>query len=443
MRMMLIFTCLIALLLAFGCSKQSEEKRAEDKTPSTAIALQSITPPTTTLLFNQTLQSHLFEFPAQALTVWRTYRPYRPTLVILADEPCLNAVPDLLVPDVLELIRVGADKDLRRRADFYQADPLLPGPQAVRAALLAGIFSDVVWLLPDQRPLKEFSFEVMEKQLHEAGYLVAGEKLQKTAPGILTFRIEGVPVNVVHPDAWENYKISNPVVLHFDLSYFKSIYHNEIRTPVYPLLTTLATMLRQAKLNVLAATLSYSTNDFYVGLEGRFTLRVFEKLMLQPKLLDENLSEAWRLHGKALYSQNMYLESDVTALYDKLISEYPNDPAFLYAAAQRRFYSKKFAEGMALLDRAVAVDAGYGVTYIHLADKAEAAKDLKNCRVLLERAALAAPDNPFITLRRADLLLRMDEKEAAGELLDALERLPWSMLYHKQVPKLIQELRGR
>jgi len=379
--------------------------------------------------------------PSQALTSWRKFSTSRPALVVLADQPYLENIPESLQRMAHDLIETGSDAELVRQSDYDQPDPLVLAPQAVRAALLAKLFREVVWLLPDDRPLAEFSWSVMEAQLRESGLLADGQNLELSADGgVGRTMVEGVPLTIAHPDAWSMLKMTSPALLHVDLSYFRSAYRSEARIPVYELITTVAGMLRSMNLSVLAVTLSYSTVDGYVDLGGRFTIPTLAQLLRDPKILEAGMPRTWQLRAQALNKRLMFSETEATALYHELLTLTPDDPAALYDVASRMFFAKQFAGGLELLDRAVSLDSGYAVKYLHLAEQARQAGDLENAVLLLTKYRRIAPDHPGIKLRLAELLKAQGDDIEAQALLRELEQLPWSQIYHAQIPELLKAM---
>jgi len=435
---------LFVLILLLGCERR-EPPQEETQSPALVNkAAQATAPVQTAKLFHAPVEPRTYELPAEALITWRQYKAQKPVLVILADQPYLSPLPQPLQAEALELLQNGTDAELGRRADYDQPDPLIISPQAVRAALLAQLFSEVVWLLPDDRPIGEFSWAIMNEQLRVNGLLAADQELAlDDEPGIARLQVETRTLTLAHPDAWSKLQLAAPVLLHLDLSYFKSTYRSEARIPVYELITTLAGMLRAMELEVVATTLSYSTLDGYVDLDGRFTLPALATLMREPQRLAEPLAPAWKLRAQALNHLTMFNETEATRLYHELLDLTPDDPAALYDVATRRFYAKQFAAGLELIDRAVALDPGYVVRYLTLSEQALKAGDLHNAIELLQKYQRLAPDTPGIKLRLAELFKQQGRVMEAQSLLAELAKLPWSPVYHPQLPALIEGMRNQ
>lgn len=401
-----------------------------------------VTSAPTLRLFKESIEPQLFELPSQALVSWRSFKAQRPALVILADQPYLEPIPASLQAEALKMLIQGSDQELLRRADFDQPDPLNIAPQAVRAALMAGLFREVVWLLPDDRPLDEFSWQIMNQQLRMAGLLGQDEELKISDDGgIARTRLGATPLTLVHPDAWSLLHLQPPAVLHLDLSYFKSAYRSEARIPVYDMLMTVTGMLRGMELDLLAVTLSYSTLDGYVDLGGRFTLPAMAALIRQPDRLDKEIPKPWKLRARALNKLTLFEETEASVLYHELLALTPDDPAALYDVATRMFHAQQFSTGVKLIDRTVAIDPGYAVMYLDLAEKARQAGDLNNAELLLNKYRQLDPQHPGIMLRLAELYKSQGRLMEAQTLIAELEKLPWSPIYHGDLPELLEQMR--
>lgn len=438
MKILLIFFYLSLLLVFPGCDRSSPPS-AQTKSSAPSVVINA--PAKTVRLFQDKVQPLIYELPSEALVSWRQFKSQRPALVLLADQPYLNPVPDALKEPALDLLLTGTEIDLRRRGDYDQPDPLILAPQAVRIALQADIFSEVIWLLPDDRPLDQFSWNIMSQQLRQAGLLAEGEELEiDTRSGIARLSVESKTLTLVHADAWSQLALKTPAIVHLDLSYFKSAYRSEGRIPVYQLIKTLCTMLRGMQLETLAVTLSYSTLDGYVDLDGRFTLSAVDRLVREPDLLETGFPPSWKLRARALNHLTMFREAEATSLYQELLELTPDDPAALYDMASRLFYAKQFNAGLELLDRAVERDAGYAVKYLGLAEQARQAEDLQNTELLLRKYLVALPGNPGIKLRLAELLRRQARVVEMQALLAELAQLPWSPIYHADIPLLIETM---
>ncbi len=428
---------LAVLLLAAGCEpRDSEKPRAQGR--QTVTAVEAARPVLS--LFEEPVIPRHFELPSQALAAWREYRNEKPALVLMADQPYLVSPPPNVARNALDLLLTGSDAELMRRGDYAQPDPLILAPQTVFMALQADLLSEVYWILPDDRGLDEFSWQVIEEQLRREGWLPEQGALTigEEDGGRAWFSFRGKRITLVHPDGIKGLRIERPAIFHLDLGYFKQAYRSEARIPIMLLARTLANMLKIADLDVYAATLSYSTLDGYVSLEGRFTLKIFSAYLQNPGLLGETMPALWQLRDKALQAQTMFQEQRLNRLAEKMLEVAPEDPGALYFAARRLFYQHQFHAGLRLLDAAVAADGGYATAYIELSDKAMRAGDIEDALMLMERAAGELDRNPEWLWRKA-VLLRMAGREAeAVDLVNKLQRLRWSPDYHADVPGMLE-----
>jgi hypothetical protein len=59
---------------------------------------------------------------------------------------------------------------------------------------------------------------------------------------------------------------------------------------------------------------------------------------------------------------------------------------------------------------------------------------------MLDLAAKAFPDDPFIPLDRAGLLLQAGRGRESREILQRLQKLPWSPVYYSELPQRLKEM---
>jgi len=432
---------LLVPVLASAVSLCGCEKRTPPGQPAGDVTENVANPaPVTHRLFSEPIEPQFYELPSQALVSWRRYAAQRPALVLLADQPYLTMPPGDALKEGRALLKSGSDQDLLRRGDYVQPDPLILAPQAVAAALAGKLFREVVWVLPDDRGLDKFSWEVLAEQLKQSRFIsdLDDLRIDHVHAGLASFDFEGVVVEVVHPDGLKELELDTPAVLHVDLSYFKQTYRNEARIPAMQLLRTIAGMLQAADIRCFAATLSYSTIDGYVSLDGRFTLPLFADMLRNPGELSEPLPKLWTLWDMVLSAQTMYQEQRQTELSERILAFAPEDPAALYFAAQRKFYRQDYRAGLELLDKAVEIDPGYVVEYLRLSRRASYAGDENIALDLIDRALQVSPENPEYLWRRAVLLRTMGRNDEAAELARKLRQLNWSMTYHADVPEMLE-----
>jgi len=69
-------------------------------------------------------------------------------------------------------------------------------------------------------------------------------------------------------------------------------------------------------------------------------------------------------------------------------------------------------------------------------EKGEPAGALK----MLDRAAAAFPDNPFIQLDRVGLLAALGRADEGIGALKTLRALPWSTVYYSEIPQRLRRM---
>lgn len=275
----------------------------------------------------------------------------------------------------------------------------------------------------------------------ESGYLTRKETEALTLKdGVYQGSVRGVPFSTVH---WRRLDaVKGPMVLHIDLSFFKGLYDNEVKTPLYDLLHETAASLRETGWQPLATTLSYSVRDGAISIDTRFLLRNLADIFRRPAILDEPMPETWNRRAEALYAADMYSDSKKIELYQANAAKAPQDPTVVYDLFQGHFLAKKIDPALEALDRAVALDPGYAAAWLDLAQMA--AKDGKPeiALKLLGKAAAVYPADSFIQMQRADLLLQADRRQEALPIVERLKALSWSKIYHADVPALLERMEG-
>ena len=407
------------------------------KTP--AKTGQQAAPATAKVLFREPIQPVLYELPSGALATWRTHAARKPALVLFSSHPYLHPLSSDQRPDVMELLRSAPSAEIVRRGKLQVPDPALITPQAVSAAIEAGYFSEMVLVMPTNVKRADFSLETFQQSVYTAGFFTEEEALAlKIADGVISGTVRGLPFRCVHPEALP--AIDGPVIAHIDLGYFNDIYANDVKTPVYTLLFQTASRIRDRQWQALAVTLSYSNLEIGLSLESRFILSHLAEVLRHPEYIDGGAPANWSQRIKALYAEAMFSENDALELFAKAAAATPPDPADLYAWSLRLSRQKRSAEAMAALDRAVALDSGYGLAYLDLAENAAGQMLTDVALNLLGKAGRCFPDNPFIGIRKADLLLTRGRKTAALPLIIVASRLPWSPRVHQTIPEKLEKM---
>jgi len=439
----LMFFCLLA-----GCQNQQNEQNAPSNEPSpdsaqlesTATQTPAQPPAAPKALFNEPIQPVKVELPSQALPYWRNAAGgSRPTLILMSIHPFLQPLNDSQRTDVAKLVATGTSDDFLDRGSLNRADPTLISTQALSAALEGNLFSRIIWVFPSTTEPDKLNLETFRKQMTEAGFLSDDEGANlELDNGVFTGTVHGTPFLAIHPRALTS--IDEPVILHLDLGYFKGLYKNEIKTPLYPTLQQTTADLQALNLKVRAVTLSYSTEERELSLDTRFLINRFAEILERPEMIDQDLPHAWNLHSEALYTINFFLESKVSELYDRAVQAAPDDAAVLYGLSQRVLRDGNLDEALKLIERAVASDNGYALEYLNLADRALEAGDFKTALQLTEKGRPHFPRTPFIDIQRAQILLDLGRLDEAHALLGELKKLSWSKQVHPQIMQHLDEL---
>ena len=439
----LVFFCLLA-----GCQNQQSEQTAKDAAPSPDTAkLETTTaktpsqppaPPKT--LFNEPIQPVKVELPSQALPYWRDAAGgSRPALVLMSIHPFLQPLGDSQRADVSELVTSGSSEDFLNRGNLYRINPTMTNSQTLSAALDSNLFSRIIWVFPSRTTPAELKLETFRQQMLEAGFIneSEGEALQLN-DGIFSGTVRGTPFLAIHPQALTT--IEGPVIVHLDLGYFKGLYNNEVRTPLYPTLQQTVAFLQPLKWMARSVTLSYSTEEREMSLETRFLINRFAELLEHPEMIDQDLPAAWDLHSEALYTINFFLETKVTELYNRAVQAAPEDSAVLYGLALRVLRDGNLNEALKLIERAAASDNGYALEYFNLSERAYESGDYATALKLIEKGRPHFPRNPFIDIQRAQILLDLGRLDEAHGLLRELKKRPWSAQAHPQIMQHLDNL---
>lgn len=390
------------------------------------------------LLLHEAAAPVAVELPPEAIPTWREALPQHGTLVLLSIHPFLQPIEAGRAAELKALVSSGSRELFRQRGSFYRADPALVPTETVSAALLGGLFKEVVWVFPVSTPVEQLSLDTFRKQLTDAQFLTADEATQLTLKdGAFSGTVRGVPFRAVHPQALP--KIAGPFVFHIDLGYFRGLYQGEVKTPLYDVLHQSCQELKAANWRPRAVTLSYSTIEGATSHDVRFLLGNLAEILKNPKLL-EQMPASWAKRAEALYAVNFFLDSKVREMYRQNAENNPADAAAQYDYYKSLLEQKKIAEALAQLDKAVALDSGYAAAYLELAQIAEKDGSLNVALELLEKGGEVFPENPFIDLYRTRFLLQMGRVGEAKPLIDRLRQLPWSKRVHGQIPAAVAEL---
>jgi len=125
----------------------------------------------------------------------------------------------------------------------------------------------------------------------------------------------------------------------------------------------------------------------------------------------------------------------------ELQSSQPEDPSLDYALYQISRQSRSIRhEALNHLADAVQLDPVYATEHLYLARLAREKGRPAEATHVLQLAAAARPDNPFVTLELARALIADGQTEEAASLLKQLQGLRWSKQFYPAMPSFLEKL---
>lgn len=423
--MLLGVTCLLLL----GCDHREESTKAASRPKPAPL-------PELKLLLQEPVPISIYEVPSQALLQWYAVRKLKPALLIYANTPMLQTSPFFRIEDLRRPLAEANPEPLR----YSTSNPAVMPGMTLHAALEAGLFSAVYWIMPTKAGINDLSIEAFRRQLILSNALSVEESQTLTlSEGVFSGTVRGVPFHAVHPEA--AFSISGPTVFHFDLGYLAALYEGEIKTQVFAMIYETLQHLRDQNIETVAASFSYSQETRKVALGSRFIGPVFKKLLEQPQLLDQPPPEDWRQRADALYLPNMFLVSGGLKIYTQMVKNDPEDPSLHYALFElSRASQSTHKAALFHLGEAVKRDPVYAFEYLSLVPLALKEKRSDEALRMLRLAHEALPDNPFITLELARGLIAEDQREQAVPLLQSLLDETWSETFYSVMPGMLEQL---
>jgi len=426
----------LALTVFCGCENKPTTPAEQSQPTKTAKIEQS--PLQASPLLQASIEPRVVELPTAALPVWRDARENKPVLVLLSQDPFLAPIPDQLRAEALKLLQEAPQKEILARVATQAADPLLLPSMAVSAALEAGFFSRVVWVLPSKKAIDELQLKTFQEQLLGLGAVDQAEaaSFTQTVPGTFAGTVRGVPFQAVHIDALP--AIEAPIVLHLDLSYFVPLYQGEVKTPLYPLLAKTHLTLRDKQWQGVVVTISASNLSGAIPLTSRFVAADVARIYREPGVLDGAMPADWDARARALYLENFFKKEEVRTIYEEMEKKAPNDPSVKYALYQILRQFKEGDKALNYLAQAVKLDRVYALEYLTLADLAQEQNLPAQVQRMLMLANEALPDNVFLQLRLAGFLKANGQAEMTEKLLVELRKQPWSPTYYPDMAKQLE-----
>ncbi len=434
-RYLLLALC--AILLA-GCEQQPQDK------PETApkVTLQK---PLSNLeikpfkLLQEPIEASLVETATEALPIWRKTADTKPTLVLFSNNPFLMPIPEPLQSRARDIARKGTPAEVKTLSVDISANPVLLHDMALSAAIEANFFSRVIWVLPQASEDLAQTLEFFKQQIQAAGFASA-EETEKFLLDTNGFsgELRGTAFKVI--PGTESLHINEPAVVHFDLSFFEPLYINEIKTPLYPLVATQLSNIKESNIPALSVTLSSSNLGGTIPLTVRFLGQDLKKLLKDPSLLKAPLSKFWFHRQQSLFLASFFRDDEILKHLLSMKEISPDDPSVLFALYSIHRELKMTDEALALLEKTAALDSIYAMEYQNLSNVAMKKGKPLAALEMLDKAAVYFPANPLIKLATADIQLQLGHRTKALELLLKLSALPWSDVYDSEMPTQLEKM---
>lgn len=407
------------------------------ETTLTKVAAASAAAGTPVIFMAQGTVLHRGETLAEALPVWRRFAAQKPAMLLLSNDPALLPPPAELQSQIDAVMANGTDASLRQAGNPNQPAPLFLPVMTIDLALRQGWLRELAWAFPQRDLEQEVKLETMREQM-TANQMVDDQEaatLQLTGK-VFSGRLRGVPF---HAGALPNLpKLDGPLIVHIDLSYFQKLYKNEIATPVIPLVGSVLQHLKDRKLPVLAVTFSYNHAEGNIPLNVRFLGEFISALTEKPERLDQPLPQRWAAQKDILYLENFFRKDEIRKLVEAQAQGSPKTAWIQYSRYQTAGLFKEGNQALANLAHTVAIDRMYGLEYLLLAERAYEAKVPDQALRMMQMAAATFPENPFIQLQVAKLAMETGDKEAAKKIVRELQKLPWSPVYHPEMPQYLE-----
>ena len=387
-------------------------------------------------LLNDPAELPRFEVPSQALQHWYRVRKNRPALILYSNDPFLQRTSPAIQNNLQSVLQ----QQKQELLGFARPDPVLFPEMTLDAALQSGFFSSVYWVMPVRVDKSELSIDIFRQQLIDMGALTEEEARSFTLrEGIFSGSVRDVPFHALHPES--QIAVSEPAVLHFDLSFFAPLYEKEMRTPLFPIIYNTLRHLRDQQLQTLTTTFSYSQVSRKVPFGSRFVADVLARLFQQPELLDEPVLQDWTKLANAMYLTEMLNVSMARDIYTELLTESPQDASLHYALYQASRQSRS-TQNNALdhLAKAVQIESAYAYEYLYLAPLAQGKGRPDAAVRMLSLAYDAIPQDPFVALELARAYLASKHAELAVPLLQQLTDIQWSPIFYPDIQDYLQQL---
>jgi Tetratricopeptide repeat len=332
------------------------------------------------------------EQPQDALNYWQSQGVKNNTLIIISEDLPLFPIDDDTSSRAIKAMGEG-------RLDEFLARPYItpvyyPVNRAtyVYLAAKAGMVARVYWVPPTRQSLGEDSLERIKGNFRSEGASKAELDAVTYSNGRICGSIRGVPVCVC---CLKDLKVDGgDGLLAIDLSFFSSLYKDEVTTPMLDLIADFMKGLSATDVRVSQAVISMSTCTRQVPLEERFIGSYIKQFLTEPSSLDDGPPVAWSLRSEGMYCEMFYQPEEALKAYRKAVDAAPEEASYRFDLA-RAYFLNKDVDGMKReLDAAVGLDRGYYPAYIEYGryfmgkELPDAAEDFASA------AVKACPDDP-------------------------------------------------
>lgn len=428
------------ILLNSGCQRRDEPAPVPPAAsqPQSTSPLPAVVKSSAKILFKEDLSPVVVEEQANALTHWREFREKKPVLLVFSAK-VIRPIPEPLKAEVDQLLVSGTPEELNCRIARPAPDRLLAADMGVATALRQGYFSRVIWVAP----LEEGAVLLPLAQFKENYRQVAGgwgdeiDSFREIEDGTFTGTLAGIPVDVVTMAQLP--KIVEPMIVHIDAGFFASTYSNQVKTPLYTTMKAHFEKIATRSYHPLLVTVSHDNLDYEAPLAMRFLGSEISAFVANPALLVQPAA-TMKLRGEMMYLDSFFQPEMIEQKARELVQRDAANADNHYSLYRALRQAKKLDQGMASLEKAIALDPVYADEYIELVNHAAENKQGEAALAMLDSAIRALPDNPLVKLRKAQLFIELGRGKEAVVILHDLKRLPWSDIYYPRIRQDIDAL---
>lgn len=394
------------------------------------------------VLLKEPVSLERVELSSEALAVWRQSSTYKPTLLLLSQDPMLETPPAALTDDILAFASTSSGQQLLESSSYRSSSPLLLPTMTVDVALRSGWFGKLAWALPSREPDLVLNAESFRQQLQ--GNMLISEQEGESLEVIDKLVVAGVLRNTpMVAAALPNLPVlAEPVVVHIDQSYFSNIYKNEIATPIFPLIINTLKELRRRNLSVLAATFCYGNLTGRIALDVRFAGDVIAQYIEHPDHIGQPVPSAWKRQADILYLNNFFKKEQTRELAVAMNADAPDSAWVKYSLYKTAVENNLGNQALDALAEAVKLDKIYALEYLSLAKTAlDRGRPDESMRMLF-MAAEVFPADVQIKLNIISLASAFGDNESALRSIDQLQQLKWSAIYYPGMPGYLNGLKA-